>query len=181
MVKDYKLKPNKLYLFFRFYCIAVIIGVVIVVSAWFRDINIFSKNAMIIVVIINAFYISAMCMLENLSAFPLNFSIFGRYERTPLPEEKPLYRWASSNCRIGRWFNGTVSILIYNSGLGISMFGVGKAFIPFENITELKKGFLWKGVLIHSYQEIRSPICLPFKIIRTLQGIMKNQGRHFIT
>jgi hypothetical protein len=78
-------------------------------------------------------------MLGNLLVFPFEFSMFGPCERTLFPDEVPVVRQSWSFGRIS-WFSGRAPVftwVVYPSGIGISVFGIGKVFVPVECIVDL--------------------------------------------
>lgn len=129
-----------------------------------------------------------MLMFWNLVIFGYDFSLLGPYERTPHPQERPIYRvlgWG----RIGVWrFRAPFPLLIwtvYPSGLGISMLGIGKAFIPTAKIVSLQWSALsllvfWTPYkLVHSSEELPSPLYLPpyRRLFQELHNSLESRGK----
>ena len=112
-----------------------------------------------------------LLIISNLGAFRYDYSIVGRYKRKPLPNESPIMKQCGSFGWFGHLFITMpfVTWIIYPSGLGIIMFGVGKVFISTENIKELKedKSFpypIWPPYrLFHNSEELYNPVVIPSK------------------
>ena len=124
-----------------------------------------------------------LVMLFNLGAFTYDYSVLGRYKRTPLPDEAPILKQRGRFGRVGYlWMTSPlITWILYPSGLGIIMFGVGKAFIPIKNIVEVKvdKTFpypFWPPYeVLHNSPELNNPIILPNrKLFDTLQQTFVN-------
>jgi hypothetical protein len=119
-------------------------------------------------------------MLGNLVMFPFEFSIFGPYERTPFPKEKPILKQSWSWGGVS-WFYITLPIIIwrvYASGIGISILGVSKVFIPVGNIVQLQSNFIRGYKLWHSSPDLRNPVTLPNEtVFKAVQDIMSRDGK----
>jgi len=107
-------------------------------------------------------------MVMSLFVFAFEFSIFGPLERSPFPNEKPVLKENGTWGQIGL-FRGTFPFFswhVFPSGLGISIFGIGKVFIPAEQIKGLSeetglKFFKGRYILKHSSPELLNPVYLP--------------------
>ena len=158
-------KKSKRYLFNFVYCVVVVAiwnYVGIFVLAFEKNNN----DLDYIPFIMMPFVIPAIFMVFNLAVFPFKYGCFGKYERTPSPNEKPIYAIASTSGRIGI-FQGTMpffSYKVFSSGFEISILGVGKAFIFFHDFKEIKGGFLGYKIK-HKSPEVRNTIALPNKEI----------------
>ena len=165
------LKSHRLYWFYRLYCVAAIVGWN---AAGFWDFAHEFKPPTYMPSMVPIF-LPALFMVFNWSVFPFKFSVFGVYKRTPFPEGEPLLRVSGSWGKIG-WFRATVPFFtwsVYASGVGISILGVGKVFIPVECITELRSGRWWgRCKLLHDSPEVRSPVALPKEVFEAAQRIM---------
>jgi hypothetical protein len=155
-------KPHKRYLFYRAYCLAAML-------AWnatgllglFGQLE-FQRCLTHLMLAMVPLFLPALFMAMSLAVFPFRFSIFGAYERTPLPAERPTYRRSLSHGGVW-WFRASVPFVtwtVFPSGLGISILGIGTAFLPAEQITELKQG-LFSRVLRHTSPELRNPVYMP--------------------
>ncbi len=156
-------KPRFVYLFCRSYCLIVLLGWnVYGIREFFLDraeIPTFSPLELSV--------IPAIFMLFSLTAFPFRYSLFGQLKRAPWPEEKPLCTSRSTWGQVGL-MTGTVPFFdwyAFPSGLGFSILGVGRGFIPYESIVAVEKSSFWKsGYRVkHSWPEIRNPVVLPHK------------------
>jgi hypothetical protein len=107
-------------------------------------------------------FLPAPFMLGNLMVFPFEFSMFGPYERTLFADEVPIVRQSWSFGRIS-WFSGRAPVftwIVYPSGIGIAVFGIGKVFVPVECIVDLRpnsRGY----ILRHNSPELRNPVTIP--------------------
>jgi len=102
---------------------------------------------------------SFVFMLSSIFAFKYDYCIFGRYRRTAWPDETPLLEHSHSHGRIG-FFSATVPFFtwkVFPSGLGFSVWLVGKGFIPNDRMIRVEKGIFFQR-LVHDSDEIRSPV-----------------------
>lgn len=174
-MRQEKTKSHLRYIFYRAYCI-IVIGMWNVFGFWMLLHKTTPEPLLKMVPLI----LPAIFLLESIAIFPFKFSVFGRYERTPLPQEKPLliqkYSWGQI-----KWFHASPPFFnwyVYPSGLGISIIGCGKFFILTEDIVSIEKYFLQGYKLIHNSPEVRNPIIFPGKrIFEALQDAAKSRGR----
>lgn len=117
-------------------------------------------------IMLPAFMLGVYCTL-NLLVFPFNYSMLGKYERSPFPKEEPVRKHRGAFFSLWSWVN--ISLIfhtswplytwsIYATGVGIEFTLVGKAFIPVENIVQIKRVFPGIYRLRHSSPEVRNPI-----------------------
>lgn len=118
-------------------------------------------------------------MALSWGAFPWDYSLFGRYERTPLPAEAPLYVKPASWGKIG-WMNASVPFFtwrVYRTGLGIAVFGIGKVFVPLAHIRTLEEGSFFRSPkLSHDWPELRSPVVMPKPVFAALREAAEKYG-----
>lgn len=150
-----QLKKHKRYLFYRIYCLAVMI----VCNVTFLQSD--SHH----MALLYPLAIPAMFMLSNWAVFSWDYSVFGKFERTPLPEDSPLLEQKFSWGHLGRFSGEIVPFVtwrVYRTGLGISILGAGTVFIPSADLVSLEEsGRFFPGYkLKHSSQEIPSPITI---------------------
>lgn len=176
-----KLKTHKRYIVYRAYCIVMVI-VWNAIGLWEFTEGISKKTAPQYIPLLIPFMLPALFMVFSWAVFPWDYSIFGRYERTPFPSGEPILKYRSSWGKIS-WFHASIPFFtwsVYTSGLCIAIFGVGKVFIPVENIVELKSGFIRGYKLRHNCPELRNPVTLPNKrVFEAIQDILKRHGKHF--
>ena len=55
------------------------------------------------------------------------------------------------------------SYRVYARGLGLTVLGIGKCYLPYKDITRITKG-LWSYNIRHRNKEIRNPVCVPRKV-----------------
>ena len=117
-------------------------------------------------------------MLLNLAAFPFDYSVFGRYRRTPPPEDEPL---AEEDCgaQVGS-FRGWCVASLYTTGLGLRLPPYGPAFLPFAHIVAVERGW-FRTTLHHTWPEIRTPISLPRGLYERFQATLSHYSYANVT
>jgi hypothetical protein len=156
-------KPPFIYLFYRSYCfVALIAWNAYGVCEFFSDSIEFKPFSPLELTIIPAIY-----MVFSLLAFRFNYSVFGQFKRTPWPQEEPLCR-ARLTCGRVALMSATVPFFnwyAFPSGLGFTIMGVGRGFVPYDCITEVKKGSFFSAgsKITHSWPEVRSPLVMPYR------------------
>jgi len=149
-----QLKSNNRYIFYRIYCVIVIL-IWIYVFAFIGLNNQHLKYFLLMAL----FSIPAWIMVTyNWATFPFKYSILGPNIRQPFPLEPPIFEERMGVASIGFGsYTYTMKMYIFKSGLGISLFGSAKVFIPKNNIISLElKNSQYR--LIHNCPELRSPI-----------------------
>jgi hypothetical protein len=154
MMKEGNLKPGKQYIFYRAYCLVVV--VIWNISIFWEICQGGSMSAPYVFLLL-LFGVPAIVMTSSVFAFPWEYSIFGRYQRTMPPEESPILTKRFVGTQI-RWLQTPFTISLYSSGIGLSIFGIGKAFIPLEYVTDIRKSIFWRCTLHHCWPEVRSPL-----------------------
>ncbi len=155
------LKAGKWYVFSRIYCLVIIL---LWNSLLYWEFRPGGTHSAYYIFFMLPLALPALSMLASLLAFPWRYSAFGRYQRTMPPREPPLAIGRFAGIRIG-WLQTPYAITLYSSGLGLSIVGVGKTFIPFEYISHIEKGILGRCSLYHCWPEVRSPIKFSNKTI----------------
>ena len=156
------LKKNKKYIFFRIYTISVLLSGFI-----------FSKFNYFIYV---PFLFSAIFILIIFVGFKFDYSIFGKHLRTPLPNEDKIMEENPLSISIVSF--GVINTIclfpelyVYNSGLGISFFASGNAFISINDLEKINLNKLY-GFIYHRSEEIHSPIMVPKSIAEKLKELL---------
>jgi hypothetical protein len=123
----------------------------------------------------------AFLMLHTLNAFRFDYGCFGRYKRTPWPEEDPILvketPGGSVGLIIGSATLGVWMWVLWHAGLGMHIPYCGKAFIPLDAIQEVRRpsGGL-RATLIHNSPEVRSRISIPSKaIVKGIEGLLEER------
>lgn len=163
-------KEHKWYWFFRIYCFVVIV----VWNVYFFTQMENSKPSVYLPFLFPVL-IPAIFMLFSIFVFPWKYSLFGEFERTKFPEETPILHNPCSYGKIA-FFHGTIpffSWTVFPSGLGISILGVGKVFIPARNIQKLESGFFLSYVLTHNCPEVYNPIYVSKGVYDALRDITR--------
>jgi hypothetical protein len=179
-----KLKQHKRYLFYRVYCLGAIIAWNATALLWgcsqsltHRFTQSYLREGLPLLMMI-PITLPALFLLSNLRAFPFEFSVFGPCERTPLPKEEPILKQSWLGGRVG-WAYGGITWSIYTSGIGVSILGAGKAFVPVEHIAELRPSFLSGYILRHNSPELRNPVTLPsYELVEALQSLMSKHRKY---
>ncbi len=125
--------------------------------------------------------VPAMFLGFSAFAFPIGYSVFGSHNRTPFPDEVPIrdekYTWG----RLG-FFYGSIPLyrwIVFPTGLGVSVFGIGRAFVHVGQIVRLQPHASGWYELHHSSPELRNPIILPSKgLFESVQAVVKEAGRN---
>lgn len=151
-----KLKSHKRY-FFIIYCLGILFiwptGLFwIALKGHYQYINLY-------ILVMAPLALIAVLMLMSLAISPFKYSIFGPYERRPFPNDKPLFEKSTSG-RISLMsvFGPLIKFMVFSSGLGISIFGIGKVFIPTQYFIKITPHFSGNYKLEHESPEVRSPI-----------------------
>jgi|GEM_PF-2616008 len=158
-------KPNTNYIFYRAYCLTVVVLWNIVGFTVFMKTAETREPAPIAFLLLIPFAIVAIFMIFSLGAFRLPYSIFGHLLRTQAPTDKIILSVNNTWGKIA-WFNATMPLFSYNlhsSGLELVIKFIGKAFLPLRFVDRLESGFFKGYKVYHNSPEIRSPITLPNK------------------
>lgn len=171
----HELRSRKRYLF-MIYCIVVLF--VWPLGLFWMVLNEYVEYIIIYVLVMAPLELIAMLMVFSLAISPFKYSIFGPYKRTPFPNEVPLFE-KSTGGRISlvQVSGPLIKYVVYPSGLGISILGTGKTFIPTEAITVLKPHFLNRYKLEHNSPELRNPVIFNsrelYEALRKLRGVQE--------
>ena len=128
--------------------------------------------------------IPSVWMVNNLIAFPWNYSVFGWHRRTRPPDEVP---YLSKICPAWPGYIGGplnfVRLQVFPTGLAVSLPALGKAFIPLEHFARLQQRRrtiipLHAFKLYHTCPEIRSPLRFSSaKVFDVLVRLMEHRDR----
>ncbi len=163
-----RLKHHKRYLFYRIYTPVVWVSFCIFVIFWWISVATNkepSASQMIAFGILFPCFGAAVFMIMNLFVFPPEFGIFGTLERDHFPSEQPILKITGSWGIVGllRATTPFFSWRVYPSGLGISILGIGKVFVPKQQIKRLSKQkglsfFTARYKLLHNSPELYNPV-----------------------
>jgi hypothetical protein len=178
-----RMKSPWRYWFWRIYAPVVSLAMAWVVIGWLTTFNVAYLPA---VLCLFPLWIAVIMAWGSSCVFPFDYSIFGKYRRTPLPDEDTLktvgesfLESLGSYAGAGRANMGPVIWLLYRHGIGIkSVFG--SVFVPLDEIDalDLEQGFdslVYRHItanLYHHCPEIRDPIIVP-------KGIAKIMAAHY--
>jgi len=160
------------YWFCRIYVLGVfllfywVLGVALTRFVATRDTSGFERA----VFVVPAFF-PAVCFVLNWAAFPIPYSVFGNRQKTPAPNNEPYLVVDRSWIVIGRHFRSTVPTVrweMFDSGLGVAVQCIGRAFIPRKNMVRIEQCSAGKFLLEHTCNEIRSPIFMPEAVANAL-------------
>jgi hypothetical protein len=166
-------KSHSRYIFYRYYIAVVYLAVIIWGIFWILSFAADREPTIAQVIgfgVLFPCFAVAVFILMSIFVFPFNYSVLGSLERTPFPNEKPILKVTGTWGQIGV-FRGTMpffSWYIFPSGLGISILGIGKAFIPVKQMKSLNRTsnlMIWGSPyeVTHTSREINEPIYLPEK------------------
>jgi len=170
-----KLKSNKRY-FLILYCL-VILFIWPIGLLWIAFEGLFQYTNLYVLVMASQALIVAL-MLLSLVITPFKYSVFGPYKRRPFPNEKPLLEKSTSG-RISLMsvYGPLIKFVVFPSGLGISILGIGKVFIPTHYFVQINTHFSGSYKLKHNSPEVRSPIIFNnkdlYESLQKLQGFEK--------
>jgi hypothetical protein len=110
--------------------------------------------------------------------FPLEYSYVGRKDRTSPPKEEcdlVLRSWAlvaQAGTPAAKWS-------FYPSGFELKMWAIGRVFVPWVAIESIGRDRRWWGAfsIVHSCNEVRSPITCPAEIFNVIQGVLALKQR----
>ncbi len=144
---------------------------------WMAFTNIQYINLYILVMVPLALIATSMWL--SLFIIPFKYSVFGPYKRRPFPNEIPLFKKSTSG-RISllNAFGPLIKFIIFPSGVGISILGTAKVFLPTQCIININPYSLASYKLKHNSPELRNPIIFHNKeLYESLQnfiGFKKN-------
>jgi hypothetical protein len=129
----------------------------------------------------------AVLMIMNAFVFNFKYSILGHLERTAFPNEQPVltktWQWGLlGSGRLGLFRATSINWYVFPSGLGISIPGIGKVFIPEKYIKEINENVKWFYLyscyqLVHTSPEVRSPVLFRDKeLFETLRTVVRNRS-----
>ena len=108
----------------------------------------------------------------SLSAFGFDFSAFGRYIRSPTPNEAPVATFRQSGAIIGSGMRAPGTLIVYPSGLAMKLYLIGTVFLPFADIEAFEE-MRWWVVVHHRCPEVRTPITLPKDVGRAIEELAR--------
>lgn len=115
----------------------------------------------------------------TVQAFSLDYSVFGKYRRTPFPNEVPLRIIPFSYAIIGKLRTGPlVTWEIYRDGIGIKIASIGDVFLPLIEMDGigLRAGFLGpRSEIFHHCPEVGYPILVPTNVARIIAACYPNK------
>ncbi len=152
-----RLKPHRRYLAYRVYAAVVAVGWNGVVLS--QMVATHSSRPPPLMFAGAPLLLPALIMLFSWAAFPWPYSIFGALERTPFPSEPATLMVGPTWARIGQLsLRGPMVVFtVLPSGVGLSIAGGARAFVPRASITGLTGGGFGSS-LAHVCAEVRSPI-----------------------
>ena len=158
---------------------AYIIWVLAILAAVFSWFGLGDYTALMIVAVVVMGPPLVLASL-NFRAFPLPYSVFGRLQRTPLPETDPVLVVRHSWVIIGGLLQTFpfVTWQVYPTGIGIRALGFGAVFLPSTAMTSVKYGWPDQCVISHTCLELRSPVKGPAAIGKAIEATWKEQKEH---
>ncbi len=168
-----ELKPPGQYWFVRIYTAAVLlVWDSLILVHLYNGLTVGKEPDFLAVGAMTPLAFLAILAMFSWGAFPFAYSRLGRYKRTAFPKEAAIHRIDGSWIVISSCFrsNLDVSWLVFPSGLGISIGGIGRVFLPSTEIDEITRGGRSYYRMSHTCPEVRSPITIPAKVIETIRN-----------
>lgn len=108
-------------------------------------------------------FFPAFALISSWLVFRWPYSAFGELERTPFPPSEPLSRSARIGGVAGRLRASAPFIRWsrFEEGVGFEAFGVGRGFVPFSEVTGIKRRLFGGCRVEHRSAEVRSPLAIP--------------------
>jgi hypothetical protein len=182
-----KQKTHHRYIFYRIFVVLAFMAMFIFTFYWMASFFTNAEPPKILAIgfaIVIPLFIVAIFMFMSVFVFGFEYSTLGNLERTPFPDEKPILKIDRTWGQIGL-FRGTIPFFswsVYPRGLGISILGMGKVFVPIEDIKELNMGegpytTVISNQIVHRCPEVNGPIYIPDNgIIEILRDAMAKQA-----
>jgi len=113
------------------------------------------------------FVVPALFMGFNLGVFPWRYSCFGSSSGTPFPHEEPLVirRFSGGVIALFQCSAPLITWYVFESGFGFHIWGIGKGYVPFDTVTNVKRTMTGCCKVSHRCPEVRSPIIIPRGIV----------------
>lgn len=157
------MKPPLRYWFCRVYVLAFWPLTAALVLCWAYATDKHDERWLLLVFAWVPLFLPMVSMTLTLGAFPVDYSAFGKFNRSPLPAEMALKVFAWGGVLIGTGMNAPGTLIVYPSGLGLKLILVGKVFLPRNSIDALERTRWWGVALHHHWPEIRTPVYItPF-------------------
>jgi hypothetical protein len=154
------------YWFYRCYCLSLFIAWNLIFG--YRSIN--NQPPGIEMLILFPLFLPAIFWIMSAAAFHWPYSKFGLLECTAPPDEPPIAVADSVGGEVG-WCRATfpfMSWAAYPEGISVSIWLIGKGYIPFSEITRIKPSYWGSCKIFHTSREVRSPLFIPAKNINTV-------------
>lgn len=150
-----KRKPRWRYWLPRAYCILGVLTLVATCAASSAN----DRLAVLVAAWAFLFMVPFLWMAMNVFVFPIKYSMLGPYARTPFPNGPPVWS-GNALSTIGVFFpkNWHLPWCVYPSGLGVSILGFGRAFIPLDQIIAVNRSRRGGCRVKHASPELMSPI-----------------------
>jgi hypothetical protein len=103
----------------------------------------------------------AIFLIFSATVFKFPYSAFGKLKRTQ-PSQNLIDSDLSFTGEIGGFQarGPFISWSLYPDGIGFSVIGVGKGFVPFSVVDSIKQGKFSGCTVVHSSPEVRSPLVI---------------------
>lgn len=116
-----------------------------------------------------------VCWMLSVGAFGFDFSAFGKYCRSPVPNEPPVAVFKQSGVILGNRMRAPGTLTVYQSGLAMRLYFVGTVFLPIADIEALEP-IRWWTIIHHHCPEVRTPITLPNNVADVVKGAHKGDA-----
>ena len=166
------IKRPIVYWSWRIYTTVVLLGFW---ATWLAAVATLTDEAFARMVYWAPFLAVAMFAVFTAYTFPFAYSLFGKYRRTPLPDEPPLRTIENSGAVIARHGTGPMTWAFYQHGIGMKIAFAGEVFLPWEEVEALLMQRGSRSILYHRCPEVRGPIRLPQRVATAMADMLQER------
>ncbi|HEX7445918.1 MAG TPA: hypothetical protein VF306_00150 [Pirellulales bacterium] len=165
-------KPAFRYWFWRLY-VLVLLPLIALTFGWFiykvssrNDFRLFPVCAALAPLLL-----PIVPLVLSVRAFPFDYGPFGKYHRSPLPDEPPVTVFRGCILYLGAGMRTQGTVIICPSGLANNLYLMGKVFLPMKAIDSVESSRWWGTVVHHHCPEVRTPVTLPMHVGQAVEGL----------
>ena len=164
-------KPVRRYWFWRLY-VLVVLPLIALTLGWFiYEVSRNNFRLFPVCVALAPFLLPIVPLVLSVRAFPFDYGPFGKYRRSPLPDETPVTVFRGCILYLGAGMRTQGTVIVCPSGLAIKLYLAGKVFLPLKDIERLEQT-RWSGTVVHHHcPEVRTPITLPVHVGRVVEEL----------
>ena len=165
-------KPVLRYWSWRLY-VLVLVPLIVLIFGWFiykvssrNDFRLFPVCAALAPLLL-----PIVPLVLSVRAFPFDYGPFGKYHRSPLPDETPVTVFRGCIVYLGAGMRTQGTVIVCPSGLAIKLYLTGKVFLPLKDIDSIEST-RWSGTVVrHHCPEVRTPVTLPLYVGHALEEL----------